>query len=473
MSRSPGLRRAYAVLTALLALASCAEPTGPRVELAKAAAGTVTVTGVEPGASARNVTLDVQILGSGFDRGSTAAFELGGVIDPRVKVNRTTYVSGSQLTANLTVAADAVPARYDVRVTTGGGKKGIGTERFEVLIEVVDLGPLGVGTPWGLSSTGIVVGGLNLTANAPTTPFVWQPGMTGLAPMQSEPTWEYSWGEDVNAQGDAVGVAKTPTGGRAVLWRAGTGWSYELLPSLPGFAAPSMQAFDINDAGDIVGNITDPAVVASGPVVWRAGVPSLLGRPAGFDARANGYATGINDLGWVLARASLGGYVRGYLWIPNSPGSVTGTYLVLPLSGSSNTTIVSGLSDYDATAGKVYVSGNAGLRSPAVRWAITVPVGRPPAASDVVVEVLAGGEGTSWGIDRTGVAGGFQIKGRGASPNATLWKPDRVDLPPAIASGVLESAVYDVEIVDGQRWAVGVVEKESGAYRATLWKMRP
>jgi hypothetical protein len=377
------------------------------------------------------------------------------------------------VTANVTIAADAVPDRYDVMITTSSGKKGIGTERFEVLVEVVDIGLLGTGTPYGMSSTGIVVGSIRQTSTVPLTPFVWQPGMSGLTPMQSEPVWEYSWGEDVNAQGDAVGVAKTPAGERAVLWRAGTGWSYEFLPSIPGLVPQSQEAFDINDAGDIVGNLTDPAVVASGPVVWRGGVPALLGRPAGFDARANGYATGINDLGWISARASLGGYVRGYLWIPDAAGSMTGSYLLLPLTGLSSTTIVSGLSDYDATAGKVYVSGNAGLNTPAVRWTVNVPAGRPPAASDVVVEVLSGGAGTSWGVDRTGVAGGYQTKGRGSSANATLWKPGQVDLPPALASGILEAAVYDVEIVGTQRWAVGVLEKEAGVYRATIWKMRP
>jgi hypothetical protein len=47
-----------------------------------------------------------------------------------------------------------------------------------------------------------------------------------------------------------------------------------------------------------------------------------------------------------------------------------------------------------------------------------------------------------------------------------------VDLPPPLSS-VLESAVYDVQMVGEQRWVAGVLEKEPGVYRATLWKMRP
>src|SRR5215207_2005030 len=81
------------------------------------------------------------------------------------------------------------------------------------------------------------------------------------------------------------------------------------------------------------------------------------------------------------------------------------------------------------------------------------------------MEVLSGGEGTSWGIDRTGVAGGFQSKVRDSAPIAALWKQSRVDLPPSLASGIFESAGYDVEIVGEQRWAVGIVEKEAGVYR--------
>src|SRR5690348_14336519 len=83
MSRSLILPRVYAGVACLVAMLSCGEPVEPRVDLAKASGSAVTVTSVEPGASARNVTLDVQIFGTGYDRGSTAAFALGGVTDPR------------------------------------------------------------------------------------------------------------------------------------------------------------------------------------------------------------------------------------------------------------------------------------------------------------------------------------------------------------------------------------------------------
>jgi hypothetical protein len=57
-------------------------------------------------------------------------------------------------------------------------------------------------------------------------------------------------------------------------------------------------------------------------------------------------------------------------------------------------------------------------------------------------------------------------------PSAVLRKPSRVDRPPPLST-VLESAVYDMEIVGDQRWVAGIIGKEPGVYRATLWKMRP
>ena len=51
---------------------------------------------------------------------------------PRVRTNSTRYVSRSSLVANITIGKNAVPATYDVAVTTSNGKKGIGTELFVI-----------------------------------------------------------------------------------------------------------------------------------------------------------------------------------------------------------------------------------------------------------------------------------------------------------------------------------------------------
>jgi hypothetical protein len=135
------------VLVALAAsLAACTEsayaPAGPTmdVRLGKSTSGP-TVTATSPAQSALDTTLDVQISGSGFDSGSQAEFLLNGVAIPGVTTNSTRFVSSTSLIANVTIAKDAVPDKYDVAVTTTSGKKGIGTELFTVLAMQVKVDP--------------------------------------------------------------------------------------------------------------------------------------------------------------------------------------------------------------------------------------------------------------------------------------------------------------------------------------------
>ncbi len=91
-----------------------------------------TVDGVDPNAAPQDTTLDVHVFGSGYDRGSMAELALDGVVTEKVKTNRTKFVSSAELIANITIALDAETALYDVLVTTSRGRKGIGTEMFEV-----------------------------------------------------------------------------------------------------------------------------------------------------------------------------------------------------------------------------------------------------------------------------------------------------------------------------------------------------
>jgi hypothetical protein len=118
---------------------ACTDPTepvrplSPDLRLAKpAATADPTVTSTLPSEAPQGTTLDVQINGSGFDRGSFAHFERDGTVDPRVQVNSTRFLKSTQLVANLTIAPDAVVSPYDVVVITTAGKKGIGTEMFAV-----------------------------------------------------------------------------------------------------------------------------------------------------------------------------------------------------------------------------------------------------------------------------------------------------------------------------------------------------
>jgi hypothetical protein len=94
-----------------------------------------TVTSALPDSAPQDTTLDVQISGSGFGSGSNATFELQGVVDSRVHVNSTKYVTSTELIANVTIASDAIVSQYDVAVTTSSGKKGIGSDAFTVTLK--------------------------------------------------------------------------------------------------------------------------------------------------------------------------------------------------------------------------------------------------------------------------------------------------------------------------------------------------
>ena len=100
---------------AVTAALACAAPEDPALEPAFAKApADPTVTATDPDTAVQDTTLDVTVIGTGFDNGSVADWLLAGVADPRVRTNSTRYVSSRSLVANITIASDAVPAAYDV-----------------------------------------------------------------------------------------------------------------------------------------------------------------------------------------------------------------------------------------------------------------------------------------------------------------------------------------------------------------------
>ena len=95
------------------------------------------VAAVDPDSASQDTTLDVLVIGSGFDEGSWAEWLIDEAPDPqnRVRTNTTTYVNAKRLIANITVAADAQTTLYDVEVKTSKGRKGIGIEVFQVKLK--------------------------------------------------------------------------------------------------------------------------------------------------------------------------------------------------------------------------------------------------------------------------------------------------------------------------------------------------
>jgi len=91
-----------------------------------------------PTAEQGTVNLTVLIKGKGFKRGALAKFLVTGTTDTGgVTVNSTSYVSATDLTANINVADTAVLSKFDIQVMNSDGRGGKGTELFAVTAKVV------------------------------------------------------------------------------------------------------------------------------------------------------------------------------------------------------------------------------------------------------------------------------------------------------------------------------------------------
>ncbi len=101
-------------------------PTDPL--FGKAAAPGLTVSATNPSFADRGTTVDVHVIGKGFVAGAQATWLLHGVANSaKVRTNSTTYISSTDVVANITVSSDADLALWDVQIAAGG-KNGVGTE---------------------------------------------------------------------------------------------------------------------------------------------------------------------------------------------------------------------------------------------------------------------------------------------------------------------------------------------------------
>ena len=100
---------------------------------APAAAQDIEVTAADPPEMEQAQTIDVIIKGNGFDSSAAAKFFLSGTRKTGgVTVNSTTFIDSQTLSANVTAAADAVIASYDIEVQASQGRRGKGIELFAV-----------------------------------------------------------------------------------------------------------------------------------------------------------------------------------------------------------------------------------------------------------------------------------------------------------------------------------------------------
>jgi hypothetical protein len=98
------------------------------------------------------VNLDVTISGKGFKSGAKAQWFITGTTNPGgVTVNSTTFKGSTSLTANITIASDAVISSFDLVVTNTDGRTGKGTDLFAVTAKGTPIGCYTTGTPSGFT----------------------------------------------------------------------------------------------------------------------------------------------------------------------------------------------------------------------------------------------------------------------------------------------------------------------------------
>jgi hypothetical protein len=439
MTRPTLAKRLHFLLSASLAAAvlSCSTESidTPRVisvGRASAAKGGGTtgpsVASASPTYGDEGTTIDVHVFGSGFASGAQATWLLHGVADPtHVRTNKTTFISSTEIVANITIASDAQVALWDVQVALAGGKNGVGSELFEVTSAQV-LGPGTTGGDalvYGISELGQVVG--NGRPSGTRTAFVYDDisGMVALGPGEAwaiDPLGTIAVGRDGNLSAAAWVQQSAAT------------WTMEHLPTLP-FSVNSHTTSAARAADNtlLVGGADDSALSTkpntpdyNRPVVWRrsGGVWSMPQRytlPSGalrgsvHSVNGNGQASGIID-----------GFAAGAVW--DNPTAVA------RLDGFGNSINPAGT----LVVGEVPVSGfdrNTSNTVPVFWW-------RNPATgawttTGTRLPSLAGATcafGKVHGINSAGILVGTSCNSAGQI-QATVWRLDFSGATPVLIAG--------------------------------------
>jgi hypothetical protein len=122
------------------------------------ASAQVQVDSASPSAAPQGtINLDVAISGNGFQKGATAQWFVTGTANPGgVTVNSTTFKGATQLTANITIAADAIITGFDIVVRNTNGRTGKGTDKFAVTVKGTPVGCSTTGTPSGFTLAAVL-----------------------------------------------------------------------------------------------------------------------------------------------------------------------------------------------------------------------------------------------------------------------------------------------------------------------------
>ncbi|MDP9177223.1 MAG: hypothetical protein M3O61_06040 [Gemmatimonadota bacterium] len=436
-----------AALAAVCVLA-CTDPvpTAPKIDLRLArggAGGGPTVKSTNPSSAAVSTTLSVQVFGSGFEPGSRAVWALNGDTTgtvTKVKTNSTTFVSSTELIANITIESDASFALYDVVVITLMGKKGIGIELFEVT-QATDLGTLGgaESEALGVNNFTQVVGWSDLPSGEDRA-FLWTKvgGMQNLGTLGGNSSRAYA----INDNGQVVGSSVTASGEtHAFLWTATDG-----MRDLGTLGGVRSEAYAISENGAIVGT---SYISGGGPGVaffWSAGVMEYLGV---LYSQARGVNNAGQVVGWTWASSS-----RALLWT-KSGGTWTSEELVVPNASSSYAYAINEAGQVIGGFGSVS-GGRRGFswtRASGAKELPPIPRGKENWAYALSDAGRIGG----WGNDKSGLS----------NPHPTMWDPKADGWTVRVIAGTSLADSW-VSAMNDNHQAVGY-RNISTHKRATLW----
>jgi hypothetical protein len=410
LSRRFAVARSRAIALVALLIAACSAPSidGPLVvPSAPAAARPATgpsVASTNPSYGKRGTTVDVRVIGSGFTAGAQATWLLHGVADPaRVQTNSTTYVSSTELVANITISGDASLEYWDVQVALAGGKNGVGTESFEVTTAQA----LGAAQyVYAGSETGQAAG-----YNGGSTAFVYDDAF-GMLNFGEGQAWAL----------DPLGtMVLGRTGGMPTAWiRQGTPSPFVAvtLPISAGMTSGNAAASARDASGALLVGGWETMIPKKGstpvqrPVRWRYdgswSAPMVYALTAGATA---GTLRGINSAGQAVGRID-DALFNGAVWdTPASPVKLDGWPRAL---NSAGTLIVGGRNSQPVFW----------TRTAAGTWN-TVGIALPSLGG------TCGGEAINLNDD--GVVVGRSCDARG-NINAAIWRVD-LSVTPAVVTG--------------------------------------
>ncbi len=411
----------------------------------------MTIVQVAPGLLGRGDSLQIVIRGDGFDAGSTVEVQNDALAAGTIKVLATEFRSATELAVTVQVSRSAPEARYDVRVKSGRGRRGIGNERIGVLL--VDL--LGKGVALGVNGAGTVVGELSAGVGG-TVPFVrFGAGDPILLPGPAA-TGAMSIGRAtaINAGGVIVGrVGVIPSRWTNVTANGGS-WEALVRWTEAPWAGSEGEAQAINDDGLIAGFVGRGDSLG-GVMCWSAGSGARL--TAVPWPTALGFVVGLTDDGDSFGDANVNTVRRGVRPFVVHCHQAQPTLEVLPLLPGMERGFVTAVAADGAVYG-VNTDEAAGVSS-RVLWTRSGPDRWQVAAF------------TSVGFDVTAATRGGRLIGQvngGSFSRAMLWDPV-AGLRELAALEASSSAKMAADRGPGSPvYVAGAIERFDG-WRAAVW----